>query len=57
MNRMSSANREKMIAKQMSGERSKKGQKRDPKDFDAVYRGAMQHFDRWLVRNASVSIS
>jgi hypothetical protein len=41
MNKMSSANRLAMMAKQESGEQSKKGQKRKPKDFDAVYKGAM----------------
>jgi hypothetical protein len=41
MNRMSSDNRIKMILKQEEGSRSKKGQKRDPKDFDRVYKGAM----------------
>lgn len=41
MNKMSSANRRKMMEKQESGERSKKGQKREPKDFNAVYEGAM----------------
>jgi hypothetical protein len=30
-----------MMAKQEAGSRSKKGEKRAPKDFDAVYRGAM----------------
>lgn len=41
MNKMSSDNRRKMMEKQESGERSKKGQKREPKNFDAVYQGAM----------------
>src|ERR1700731_4119252 len=41
MNKMSSANRAAMMAKQESGERAKKGQKRQPKDFNAVYEGAM----------------
>ena len=41
MNKMSSENRRAMMEKQESGERSKKGQKRKPKDFDAVYKGAM----------------
>ena len=41
MNKMSSANRRAMMEKQESGERSKKGKKREPKDFDAVYKGAM----------------
>lgn len=41
MNKMSSANRQKMMAKQESGSRSNKGTKREPKDFDAVYKGAM----------------
>lgn len=41
MNKMSSENRRKMMEKQESGERSRKGQARKPKDFNAVYRGAM----------------
>lgn len=41
MNKMSSDNRRKMMEKQESGERAKKGAKREPKDFDKVYRGAM----------------
>jgi hypothetical protein len=41
MNRMSSQNREKMMRKQEAGSRSTKGQIRKPKDFDAVFRGAM----------------
>ena len=41
MNKMSSANRLGMMQKQMAGSQSRKGQKRPPKDFDAVYRGAM----------------
>lgn len=41
MNKMSSENRRKMIEKQEAGHQSKKGQKRAPKDFDAVYKGAM----------------
>lgn len=40
-NKMSSENRQKMMAKQEAGDRSKKGQKREPKDFDKVYKGAM----------------
>jgi hypothetical protein len=41
MNKMSSENRRKMMDAQMAGSRTKKGVKRDPKDFDAVYKGAM----------------
>jgi hypothetical protein len=41
MNKMSSENRRKMMEKQEAGERSKKGAKRQPKDFNAVYEGAM----------------
>lgn len=40
-NKMSSENRRKMMEKQESGERAKKGQKRQPKDFEAIYKGAM----------------
>jgi hypothetical protein len=40
-NKMTSENRKKMMDKQESGERSKKGAKRPPKDFDAIYRGSM----------------
>lgn len=49
MNKMSSTNRKKMMDNQMSGQRSKKGAKREPKNFDAVYKGAM-HVSRagWL---------
>lgn len=45
MNKMSSENRQKMMAKQEAGERSKKGQKREPKNFDKVYKGAMHIAD------------
>ena len=41
MNWMSSQSRENMIRKQEEGSRSTKGQKRDPKDFDRVFKGAM----------------
>lgn len=41
MNKMSSENRRKMMEKQEAGERSKKGEKRKPKDFNAVYEGSM----------------
>jgi hypothetical protein len=41
MNKFSSANRAAMIATQEEGSRAGKGKKRQPKDFDAVYRGAM----------------
>lgn len=41
MNKFSSANRASMMAKQEQGSRSKKGVKRKPKDFDAVYKGAL----------------
>jgi hypothetical protein len=49
MNKMSSENRQKMMDKQMSGERAKKGAKREPKDFNKVFNGA-QHIstDGWL---------
>ena len=40
-NKMSSANRRAMMDKQMSGERSRKNRKREPKDFDAVYKGSL----------------
>jgi hypothetical protein len=43
-NKMSSLNRQKMMEKQESGERAKKGAKRAPKDFNAVYEGAMHRF-------------
>jgi hypothetical protein len=41
MNKMSSLNRQKMMDAQMKGSQNKKGVKREPKDFDAVYKGAM----------------
>ena len=41
MNKMSSKNRQSMMDAMMAGSRTKKGTKREPKDFDAVYRGAM----------------
>lgn len=41
MNKMSSANRQKIIEKQQKGDQSKKGQKRLPKDFDKIYKGTM----------------
>jgi hypothetical protein len=41
MNKFSSKNREAMMAKQEQGSRAKKGEKRAPKDFDAIYRSAM----------------
>lgn len=41
MNKMSSANRQKMMDDMMAGSQTRKGKKRQPKDFDAVYRGAM----------------
>jgi hypothetical protein len=41
MNKMSSANRQKMMDDMMAGSRTRKGTKRQPKDFDAVYKGAM----------------
>lgn len=62
MNRMSSENRQKMIDKQMEGGRSKKGQMRQPKDFDKLYKGTMHvSTDGWYgipaaaFRNAMVS--
>jgi hypothetical protein len=49
MNAFSSGNRDKMIANQEAGSRSKKGAKREPKDFNAIYEGA-KHYSRegWL---------
>lgn len=41
MNKMSSDNRRKMMAKQEEGSRAAKGKKREPKNFDAIYKGAM----------------
>lgn len=41
MNKMSSKNREAMMAAQQLGSQAKKGRKREPKDFNAVYEGAM----------------
>jgi hypothetical protein len=41
MNKMSSQNRIKMMQKQEAGSRAAKGTRREPKDFDAVYKGAM----------------
>lgn len=41
MNKMSSENRRKIIEKQEKGEQSRKGQKREPKDFDRIYKSAM----------------
>lgn len=41
MNKMSSANRQKMMDAMMAGSQTRKGKKREPKDFDAVYKGAM----------------
>ncbi len=41
MNKMSSENRWKIIEKQMKGEQSRKGQRREPKDFDKIYKGTM----------------
>lgn len=41
MNRMSSENRDKMVEKQKSGQRAKKGQMRPPKDFEKIYQGTM----------------
>jgi len=38
-NKFSSYNRDKMIAKQLQGSQSRKGQKRAPKDFKAIYEG------------------
>lgn len=49
MNKMSSENREQMIKKQEEGQRSTKGKKRDPKDFDKVYKGSMHlSAEGWL---------
>jgi hypothetical protein len=41
MNKMSSANRQKMMDDMAKGSQTKKGVKRPPKDFDAIYKGAM----------------
>ena len=41
MNKMSSANRSKMMIKQQEGSRANKRIGRSPKDFDAVFKGAM----------------
>lgn len=41
MNKMSSANRQKMMDDMMAGSRTRKGTKREPKNFDAVFKGAM----------------
>ena len=41
MNKFSSASRESMMLKQEQGSRSKKGEKRAPKDFDAIFKGAL----------------
>lgn len=41
MNKMSSMNRQKIMDKQMVGSQSRKGQKHAPKNFDAIYKGAM----------------
>ena len=41
MNKMSSANRQKMMDAMLAGSQTRKGKKREPKDFDAVYKGAM----------------
>lgn len=44
-NKMSIRAREAMMAKQMLGDVAKKNRKREPKDFDALYKGAM-HISR-----------
>lgn len=44
-NKMSSPNRFKMMQKQMEGSRSKKGQKREPKDFELGFRGSLHVSD------------
>lgn len=41
MNKMSSLNRQKMMDTMLAGSRKTKGTKREPKDFNAVYEGAM----------------
>lgn len=46
MNKMSSQNRQKMIDNMMAGSRTTKGAKRPPKNFDAVYKGAMHISDQ-----------
>lgn len=43
VNNFSGGNRERMIAKQLEGSRAKKGQAREPKDFDALYKGALHY--------------
>ena len=54
MNKMSSDNRRKMMANQEAGSRSKKGAKREPKDFNKVYEGAMHKAkDGWYGMPAS----
>jgi len=54
MNKMSSENRREMMENQMAGSTAKKGKKRKPKDFDAVYRGAMHiSQDGWYGMPAS----
>ena len=40
INKFSQKSRETMKEKQMAGQQAKKGKKRDPKDFDAIYEGA-----------------
>lgn len=41
MNKFSGENRRKMMEKQELGDQARKNKKRAPKDFDAVYKGAM----------------
>jgi len=41
MNKFSSLNRKKMMDKQEAGHTAKKGAKREPKNFDAIYRSSM----------------
>jgi hypothetical protein len=41
MNMMSSDNRKKIMDKQLKGGRAKKGEMRQPKDFDKIYQGCM----------------
>src|SRR5262245_54633610 len=45
MNKMSSDNKKKMMEKQEKGGRAKKGEMRQPKDFNKIYEGCM-HISR-----------
>jgi len=54
MNKMSAENRKKMMDKQLKGGRAKKGEMRQPKDFEKIYQGCM-HISRegWYGQPAS----